>query len=81
MSAPAQNPRPAPGHHDRADDRVRVGGLDRVDELGGHPRRPHVQPVGPVQGQDDDVVALLPQDLLVLHGATLDPERVVQFCG
>ena len=65
-------PATGPGHHQRADGRVGIGDLDRVDQLGGHPRRPHVETLGPVQRQDDDVVVALHEDLLVLHGANLD---------
>ena len=65
-------PATGPGHHHRADGWVRVGRLDRVDQFGGHPGRPRVEAIGPVQRQDDDVVVALHEDLLVLHGANLD---------
>ena len=49
--------------------RVGVSGLDRVDELGAHPRRPRVELLWTVQREEHDVVALLLEDLLVVHGA------------
>ena len=70
VGAGAESPSRA-GHHDRAHTGIGVGGLDRVRQFGGHARRPRVQAVGPVEREDDDVVVLFPQDLLVLHGATL----------
>ena len=57
------------GDHEGAHGGVGVGRFDRVDELGAHARRPRVELVGTVQGEQHDVVALLAEDLLVVHGA------------
>ena len=67
MSAPAQKPRPGPGEHDGADAVVVVGVAHRRGHLHRHLAGPGVEPLGPVQGDDGDVVVGLVDDLLERH--------------
>ena len=68
-SAPAQKPRPAPVTTTAPTEAFGVGRFDRIDELSAHPGRPCVELLGTVQREQHDVVALLLEDLLVVHGA------------
>ena len=68
MSAPAQKPRPAPVTTIAPTSRSCVGALDRVDEFDAHARRPRVQSIRAMQGEQRDLVAPLHADLLVVQG-------------
>jgi uncharacterized protein YlaI len=58
-------------HDDRTDFAVLVGALDRIDEFDTHARRPRVQPIRAMQGEECDCVAALHADLFVVQGSLL----------
>ena len=60
-------PAPSPGHDDRPHVVVRVGAVERVDELVHHLVGERVEPVGAIEGDGGDAVGHVEGDLGVLH--------------
>ena len=82
MSAPAQNPRPAPVQHDADDARVRLGLADRLPDLEAHLVGPGIQRLRAVERDRGDGILDLVQDLLVpAHGASSAGGAVLVRCA